>query len=314
VLVAPGGSGRPSFGAGKVLAATIIRASRPPFLLLALVVVLLGHAVAILGGATPALLDSAMVLLGGVAAHACVNLLNEYHDARSGLDDHTLRTPFSGGSGALQERPDALKAVWWSALAALAITVAVGVYFIWLRGWAMLPLGIGGLLLVLSYTPWLNRSAFLCLIAPGLGFGPVMVLGSELALSGQISRVGVWASLLPFYLVSNLLLLNQYPDLDADRMAGRRHFPIRHGLRISSRIYLGFVLAAMAVIVTGVLSGMFPPLALLALLPTGAALYAWVGAIRYGEMIAEAPRFLVANVLAALLTPLLLAAAMLAGA
>jgi hypothetical protein len=74
------------------------------------------------------------------------------------------------------------------------------------------------------------------------------------------------------------------------------------------------VLAAMAVIVTGVLSGMFPPLALLALLPTGAALYAWVGAIRYGEMIAEAPRFLVANVLAALLTPLLLAAAMLAGA
>jgi 1,4-dihydroxy-2-naphthoate octaprenyltransferase len=139
-------------------------------------------------------------------------------------------------------------------MAALALTLAIGVHFLWLRGWAMLPLGVGGLLLVLSYSPWLNRSAFMCLIAPGLGFGPVMVLGTELALSGQISRAGVWASLLPFYLVNNLLLLNQFPDLQADRQAGRRHFPIRHGLAVSSRVYLGFVLAAMLVIGCGVLA------------------------------------------------------------
>lgn len=292
---------------------TVFRASRPAFLLLAAVVVLLGHAAALQAGTTPALLHSALVLLGGIAAHACVNWLNEYHDARSGLDENTRRTPFSGGSGALQADPDALTAVWWAAMAALGLTMLTGLYFLHLRGWAMLPLGIGGLLLVLSYTPWLNRSAFLCLIAPGLGFGPVMVLGSELALTGQISRVGIWVSLLPFYLVSNLLLLNQFPDLDADRRAGRRHFPIRYGLTVSSRVYLAFVVAAMGVIVSGVLAELLPKYALVALLPAGAGVYAWVGAIRYGEMLAEVPRFLAANVLAALLTPLVLAAAMVAG-
>lgn len=286
---------------------TILRACRPGFLLLALVVVLLGHAVALLAGATATLLASTLVIVGAIAAHACVNLLNEYHDARSGLDEHTRRTPFSGGSGALQARPDAQAAVWWSAMAALAITVAVGGYFLWLRGWAMLPLGIGGLLLVLSYTPWLNRSAFLCLIAPGLGFGPVMVLGTELALSGQISPAGIWASLLPFYLVNNLLLLNQYPDLQADRQAGRRHFPIRHGLAVSSRVYLGFVLAAMLVIGCGVLVDLFPSSALIALLPASAGLYAYHGAMICAEDLAEEPRFLAANVIAALLTPALLA-------
>jgi 1,4-dihydroxy-2-naphthoate octaprenyltransferase len=254
--------------------------------------------------------DSVLVVLGGIAAHACVNLLNEYHDARSGLDDHTRRTPFSGGSGALQDRPDAQAAVWWSAMAALALTLAIGVHFLWLRGWAMLPLGVGGLLLVLSYTPWLNRSAFLCLIAPGLGFGPVMVLGTELALSGQISRAGVWASLLPFYLVNNLLLLNQFPDLQADRQAGRRHFPIRHGLAVSSRVYLGFVLAAMLVIGCGVLADLFPPLALIAVLPASAGLYAWYGAIVYTDALGEEARYLAANVIAALLGPLLLAGAL----
>ncbi|MAK74397.1 MAG: prenyltransferase, partial [Pseudomonadales bacterium] len=72
---------------------------RPPFLLLALVTVALAAAL------TPSalLLDSdwLLVLLGALAAHGAVNVLNEYADFHSGLDLHTERTPFSGGSGYL---------------------------------------------------------------------------------------------------------------------------------------------------------------------------------------------------------------------
>ncbi len=120
-------------------------------------------------------------------------------------------------------------------------------------------------------------------------------------------------SLLPFYLVNNLLLLNQYPDLQADRRAGRRHFPIRFGLTVSSRVYLGFVLAALLAILFGVLAELFPLPALFALLPASAGLYAWFGAIVYADELAEQPRYLAANVLAAVLTPLVLAAAIVYG-
>ena len=59
--------------------------------------------------------------------------------------------------------------------------------FMWLhpdRLPLLLPIGLLGLVLVVSYTPWITRHPLLCLVAPGLGFGPVMVLGTLVALTG----------------------------------------------------------------------------------------------------------------------------------
>ncbi len=41
-----------------------------------------------------------LALLGAFLAHISVNTLNEYFDFKSGLDLETIKTPFSGGSGA----------------------------------------------------------------------------------------------------------------------------------------------------------------------------------------------------------------------
>ena len=51
-----------------------------------------------------------LVLIGAVAAHLTVNIFNEYFDFTTGLDARTERTPFSGGSGTLQARPELGKA------------------------------------------------------------------------------------------------------------------------------------------------------------------------------------------------------------
>jgi 1,4-dihydroxy-2-naphthoate octaprenyltransferase len=107
-------------------------------------------------------------------------------------------------------------------------------------------------------------------------------------------------------LVNNLLLLNQYPDVQADAEVGRNHFPIAYGIEISNRVYGLFVLATIAVICIAVLAGRFPPLSLMALLPMPLAFYAYSGAVRHGKEIGSAPRYLGANVAVAILTPLLL--------
>jgi 1,4-dihydroxy-2-naphthoate octaprenyltransferase len=112
-----------------------------------------------------------LVLIGAVAAHLTVNIINEYFDFTTGLDARTERTPFSGGSGTLQARPVLRKATLALACLNFLIVVAVGIYFTWLRGWQLLPLGILGLFLLVAYTPWLTRNPITCLIAPGLGFG-----------------------------------------------------------------------------------------------------------------------------------------------
>jgi 1,4-dihydroxy-2-naphthoate octaprenyltransferase len=79
-----------------------------------------------------------------------------------------------------------------------------------------------------------------------------MVGGSYYALSGGYNWQVLLVSLIPFFLVNNLLLLNQFPDLHADRDAGRKHILTRYGYRFSSRVYLLFLLLAALVLIASV--------------------------------------------------------------
>jgi 1,4-dihydroxy-2-naphthoate polyprenyltransferase len=156
---------------------------RLPFVILAPVCVLLGIATALRATGRVDPWEVALVVIGGIAAHVSVNTFNEYHDFKSGLDARTRRTPFSGGSGVLPERPGAARLTLATALATLVVTVVIGAYFALVRGPAILPLGALGILVIVAYTPWLTRHPLLCLIAPGLGFG-LMALGTHVALTG----------------------------------------------------------------------------------------------------------------------------------
>lgn len=290
---------------------TLLQSSRLPFLLLTPMVILLGYAAASWQGADPALGECLLILVGALAAHASVNLFNEYSDYRSGLDLNTERTPFSGGSGGLLLNPAALGSVLGAAVLTLLLTMAVGLYVVLTRGWPILPVGLLGVLIILTYTRWLNRSPLLCLIAPGLAFGPLMVLGTEFALSGHFTHTALLVSLLPFFWINNLLLLNQFPDVAADRAAGRYHLPIAQGLRVSAWVLLAQALLAIALLIVSVLAQWLPPLTLLALLPALLATTAGVGALRYGNQMERLIPFMGMNVVAALTGPLLVAVGLL---
>ncbi len=76
---------------------------------------------------------------------------------------------------------------------------------------------------------------------------------------------GFCRTLVPFFLVSNLLLLNQFPDLEADRSAGRRHLPIVLGRPSSSQVFGAFLAFAYVSLIIGVTSGTLAPVVLLGL-------------------------------------------------
>jgi 1,4-dihydroxy-2-naphthoate polyprenyltransferase len=240
------------------LARACLRSSRPNFLVLAPLCVGLAITAAWADGHVPATLDSLLVLLGALLAHAAVNLLNEHHDYHSGLDEITQRTPFSGGSGALPVQPEAASAVWKAAVACLCLVVAIGLWFLWRAGPVMLVYGLVGLTLVVAYTGWLTRRPWLCLLAPGVGFGLLMVLGASHALTGGITATVVAASLIPTLMVSALLLINQLPDIDADRRVGRDHLAIRLGPRRAARLGAGLMAMAFAIVPLGGVTGVLP--------------------------------------------------------
>ncbi|SMN16305.1 1,4-dihydroxy-2-naphthoate polyprenyltransferase [uncultured Candidatus Thioglobus sp.] len=247
-------------------------------------------------------------------AHISVNTLNEYLDYKSGIDLNTNRTAFSGGSGALPNNPEMLKTIFTVGVISLLITLLIGVFFIWIYGWQLFPIGIVGLILVVAYTRWVNRYPWLCLIAPGFGFGVLMTVGANFAVTGFFNDKLWLISLVPFFLVNNLLLLNQYPDIDADKAAGRNHFPIAYGVSASNTVYFVFLLLTMLVIIIGVLiDDSLPDLSLIALLAILPGFYALSGAIKFKEAIGQHSQYLVANVLVSLLVPVLLGITILFG-
>ncbi|WP_338067769.1 prenyltransferase [Alteromonas sediminis] len=217
---------------------TVFQATRPKFLLLAPICVGLGAAYA---GAKGFEVDNtilALCVIISLLSHASVNLLNEYQDAKSGLDNTTTKTPFSGGSGALQKNPSALNAVFWSGIVCCVAFSVLGVWLASMLNWQLVLFGLIGLVVIVSYTPWLNKTSWLCLISPGTGFGLLFVIGTYAVFAESITPTDVAIALPVFFLVNNLLLLNQFPDVTADRDNGRNHFVIRYGYSKSAIIYI----------------------------------------------------------------------------
>ncbi len=288
----------------------ILGPMRVPFLLLTPACAILGIATAVRSGAQVNPVYILLVLLGALCTHISVNAFNEYDDFKSGLDARTHPTPFSGGSGTLPANPALARSALLTAVVSFSIVAFTGLYFTWRWGWGLLPLGLLGMFVILAYTPWLTRVPFLCLIAPGLGFGPLMVMGTHFALTGQYSWTAFAASLVPFFLVSNLLLLNQFPDVEADRSVGRRHFPILIGRHLSSLIFTSFLAFTYLAIVTGVALSILPIGSLLGLLTLVLAIPLFRGSIAHADDIQKLVPFMGNNVVVNLVTPLLVAIGM----
>jgi len=286
---------------------------RGPFLILSPVCVFLGVSTVVANQASVDYQLLVLALLGAVLAHISVNTLNEYLDFKSGLDLATTKTPFSGGSGALPKYPEMARAVFTTGAVSLLATSVIGIFVVWKSGPGIIPIGVAGLVLIVFYTGWINRHPVLCLVAPGAGFGFLMVVGTQVVLEGEYSFLSWLAAAVPFFLVNNLLLLNQYPDIQADSDAGRNHLPIAYGTTIGNMAYAFFAVATIVVITGCVLADYFPILGLVALLPMPLAFFSLAGAIKHGETIGNYPQYLGANVAVAIVTPLLLGVSMMIG-
>jgi 1,4-dihydroxy-2-naphthoate octaprenyltransferase len=280
---------------------------RVPFLIVTPACVAVGVGTAYWQTGQVAWLQVLLVLIGAVASHICVNVFNEYFDFRSGLDAKTNPTPFSGGSGILPRNPELARPTLLLALSAMGVVALVGLYFVWQRGWQLLPLGILGMFLLVAYTIWLAYEPILCLVAPGLGFGVFMVMGTHFALTGTYTWTAFIASLVPTFLVSDLLLLNQFPDVEADRSVGRRSFPVTIGRRGSAMIYGLLLLLVYVAIAAGVAFGLLPAWSLLAIITAIPAWKAYQGARQNAENIPALISSMGLNVIVNLTAPVLLA-------
>jgi 1,4-dihydroxy-2-naphthoate octaprenyltransferase len=277
--------------------------TRPQFLLLSVVLAFLGTAIAWYEG-TFRLSYALLAFVGLLLAHISVNVLNDYFDYRSGIDLETRRTPFSGGSGILPSAILQPRQVLWLGLASFLLATPIGIYFVVVRGWLLLPLLIVAALCIFFYTPVMLKWRW-PEWAAGLGLGSLPILGAYFVQTAAYTLPAVIASVPSGILVHNLLFLNEFPDVAADKKAGRKTLPIVIGKTRAGRVYAVLTVVVYLWIIGAVVAGQMPVFSLLALLTLPFAVKAIRGARRHQDMGQLMPA-MASNVMVVLLTQLLL--------
>ena len=240
--------------------------ARGPFLLLSITLVAAGAgAAAYEDGFSWS--RTLLALVGLVALHAAVNTLNEVSDMRRGIDLHTRRTPFSGGSGTLPSGALSWQGALVFGLAAAAVGLVIGLILLADIGWPLVPFLVIGGVSVLAYSDVFARLGLGELFA-GLGLGLLPVAGTALVQDGRLGAAGLAAGVPAFLMTFNLLFLNEFPDEEADRAGGRRNLVLLLGRPRAAALYSLLGLLVPVWLVSAWLLGWLPAIALIALIPS----------------------------------------------
>lgn len=168
------------------------------------------------------------------------NLVNDYFDCVRGNDDEGRLGP---------ERACAmgwvtLPAMRWAMAITTALACLVGLPLAFVGGWNMIFVGIACVLFCFLYTT--------CLAGLGLGdllvlifFGVVPVCCTSYLVCGEIPwLIGISCGMV----VDTLLIVNNYRDIDNDRISGKRTLVVLIGKKYAEWLYITLPTLALVII------------------------------------------------------------------
>ncbi len=222
-----------------------LRAVRLPFLTGSLMPVALVAALASFRGHWTGFGYFLLTALGVAGLHTGGNLINDYYDSFGSDPINRFATPYSGGSRVIQNGELSAEAVRNLAYGCLGLAVCCGLALMYYgRPWVAL-LGLLGLSAAYLYsaTPLQLMSKGLGEFTIFLAFGPVLTLGSYYAMIGCVAPEGFFVGLPLAFVITAILWINEFPDLEADTAAAKAHLVALLGLKNSRLVYAGLMLA-----------------------------------------------------------------------
>ena len=204
-----------------------------------------------------------MTFLGVISLHMSVDLLNDYWDSKKGIDNYTIRTKFSGGSGVIPNKLLDSRSVFLAGIIFLILGFMIGVYFVTVRGITILFILLFATTSVYFYSTRL--------VGFGLGElfvgikGVMIVLGSFFVQTGYIDSSAIFLGIIIGMLSSTVLIITSFPDFEADKKSGRRTIVIILGKRKTSQIFPLLVGLTYFMIIIAVIFSLLPPAVLFSL-------------------------------------------------
>ncbi len=238
-------------------------AARIPFLQVTIASVIMGILIALSHTGTVDPILAILTLLVAILLHLSVNTIHEYYDWKSGTDNINVNAlrPFTGGSGMIQIGALTPKEELTFGLLMLIMGSLLGLYI--LLKVMMIELVIIGAIAIVSIVFYTGPP--LRLSHRGLGefsvflnFGPLMTLGTYLVLTRRLHVEPILAGMTLGLLVASILIINEFPDIEADAAVGKKHLVVRLGLSRARYLYYLSTTLPYVIVIFSIIMNLMP--------------------------------------------------------
>ncbi len=219
-------------------------ATRPKTLLAAFVPVLVGSALAINSGKF-FLLNSLIALLCSLLIQIGTNFTNDLYDFLKGADNHKRKGPtrvLSSGLITVAEMKVGSFLIFFLAF-------LFGLYLVKSAGIVILIIGVVSIIAGIAYTAGPFPLAY-----NGLGdifvfmfFGVVGTMGTYFLHTKEFSFLSFLASIPVGALITNILIINNYRDIDEDKAAGKNTLAVLLGRNFTRYQFIFFLIISFAI-------------------------------------------------------------------
>ena len=191
-----------------------------------------------------------LVIIGVTVHHMGLNMIDDVFDYLHAVDrlPGEERNPYTGGSGVLTGGLLPTGQVLSASIFCYLIGIVITVYLAVMIGWPILIFAAIGIFSSVFYTMPPIRYGYrgfgeLSLL---INFGPVICLGAFYVQTGSIDWEPFIISLVPGFLMWSMIVINEIPDYEEDRQAGKLNLVARLGRKPGVILYVAGLVCAYA--------------------------------------------------------------------
>ncbi|MEJ2240936.1 MAG: 1,4-dihydroxy-2-naphthoate octaprenyltransferase, partial [Candidatus Bathyarchaeota archaeon] len=209
-----------------------------------------------------------LVLLAVIINHIGLNMADDYFDYKHSVDKRKSgeKNPYSGGSGTLSRGMIKPSKMFLAFLLCFVITILAGFYLTTIRGFPILLLGLFGVFCAIFYTaPPLSFGYH------GFGelsilvnFGIVIGLGAYYVQAQMFTLEAFLATFPIGLMIFSMIVINEIPDIEEDRSAGKFTLIVRFGRAAGVKLYIASWFCVYAIIFGAIILQLIPVFTLFA--------------------------------------------------
>jgi 1,4-dihydroxy-2-naphthoate polyprenyltransferase len=221
-----------------------------------------------------------LLVVGGVTAHHIgLNMMDDVFDYLHAVDrSHgEKKNPYTGGSGVLTGGLLSVRQVLLVSIFCYLTGIFIALYLTILIGWPVLIFVAIGVFSSVFYTvpPIRYGDRGFGELSLLVNFGPVICLGAFYVQTGAIAWEPFIISFVPGLLMWSMIIINEIPDYEEDREAGKLNLVARFGRKPGVILHVAGLIGAYSILLLSASFRITPLSVLLGLLTVPAAYHSF---------------------------------------